>query len=534
MEECLTFFILASAEQLEENMMTGDLTFTNANVITMDPTRPAARSVAVRGDRILAVMDGNPLADPRNSGSRIIDCAGKTLMPGFCDAHCHVHAYAESLVSLNLSPWAGILSISAIQQKIRECCSGKPPGRWVRGKAYSDFHLAEQRHPNRQDLDAASPLHPVKLTHRSGHAHVLNSLALRHAGITAETGDPPGGMIDRDPETGEPTGILYGMGTYLAERIPLLDDEEMKHGAAMAGDRLIEYGITSVHDASAANNSERRRQFNAWKAANILKPRLTVTTGWTDFSRMNPGLRAPDDGTAEVRTAGVKIIAGRVTGNLHPAQAELNDMVASIHQAGFQAVIHAVEEPVIEAVCEAVEYALKRDPREDHRHRVEHCSVCPPPLVQRLARLGITVVTQPAFLFHSGDRYLETVPLNDLPNLYPIGAMAREGLRIGFSSDFPISEPNPMVGIHAAVTRLTESGRRIHPEQGIGIAEALRMYTLDAAAAGFEETTRGSLSPGKFADLIMLDDNPLTASVDRLKDIRVEMTVLGGRIVWPK
>ena len=533
MEGCLAFFCLASVTQHGANRMTGDLIFTNANVLTMDPARPVARSVVVRGDKILAVMDSGPFASRRSSGCRIIDCGGKTLMPGFCDAHCHVHAYAESLVSLNLSPRANVFSIADIRQKIRDGCSGKPPGTWVRGKAYSEFHLAERRHPNRQDLDAASLLHPVKLTHRSGHAHVLNSLALKQAGITADTGDPPGGMIDRDLESGEPTGILYGMGTYLAERIPLLDDEEMKHGAALASDRLIECGITSVQDASAANNFERRRQFTAWKAGGVFKPHLTMTMGWADFARPHPGLRAPDDGAAEVRVAGVKIIAGQVTGNLHPAQAELNEMIASIHDAGFQAVIHAVEEPVIEAACEAIEYALKKNPLADHRHRIEHCSVCPPPLVQRLVRPAIRVVTQPAFIYYSGDRYLETVPQRDLPNLYPIGAMAREGLRIGFSSDFPISEPNPMVGIHAAVSRMTEGGGRIHPEQGIGVAEALRMYTLDAAAAGFDEATRGSLSPGKFADLILLDQNPLKAAADRLKDIRVEMTVLGGRIVWP-
>ena len=208
-----------------------DAILINANAITMDPAQPLASLVAIKEDRIAAVSGDALLDQLRGPRTQIIDCAGRTLVPGFIDAHCHIHAYAESLVSLNLAPRERIHSIADIQDRIRDFCKSRPPGSWVRGKGYNEFYLAEKRHPNRHDLDVVAPLHPVKLTHRSGHAHVLSSLALKQAGITAETGDPPEGFIDRELTTGEPSGILYGMGDYLSGKIPFIGDAEMETGA---------------------------------------------------------------------------------------------------------------------------------------------------------------------------------------------------------------------------------------------------------------------------------------------------------------
>jgi predicted amidohydrolase YtcJ len=511
-----------------------DLILHNANVITMDPARPRAGLVAVSGDRILAVTEENSLPRLRERGTRIIDCGGRTLVPGFVDAHCHVHAYAESLVSLNLSRREQVLSIADLQRKIRDFCNDRPPGTWIRGKSYDEFRIAENRHPNRWDLDSAAPFHPVKLTHRSGHAHVLNSLALEYAGITAETGDPPGGWIDRDLETGNPTGILYGMSGYLAEKIPALDEAELRQGVTLVNGKLLSCGITSVQDASFVNDLRRWSQFEAWKAQGIFQPRLTVMTGPEFIARARQELLESRAGESEFRLGGVKIIADQVTGSLHPSRGELKKKVAAAHEAGLQAAIHAVDPPVIEAACDAVEYALKRHPREDPRHRLEHCSVCPPPLLRRLVSLGITVVTQPSFIYFSGDRYLKMVSPNDLENLYPIGSMVQRGLPVGFSSDFPIAEPNPLIGIQAAVTREAESGDPIQPEQGIGVSDALRLYALGAAAANFEEGIKGSVVPGKLADLVLLSEDPLTALTEHIKDIQVEMTILGGKIVWER
>jgi predicted amidohydrolase YtcJ len=508
-----------------------DIIFNNANVITMDPSVPSARLVAVKGERIAAVADEDALEDLKTKGSRVLDCSGATMLPGFIDAHCHISAYAESLVTLNLSPRAGVRSISDIRNKIREHCVQVPAGAWVRGKGYNEFYIAEKRHPNRWDLDAAALKNPVKLTHRSGHAHVLNTLALEYVGIKDEAGDPPGGLIERDPENGLPTGILYGMSRYLAGKIPGFENEETEHGLELADTKLLSYGITSVQDASFSNNLKQWKRFESWKERNIFHPRVTMLLGAEAFADFDSQSYASSVAETELRLGGVKIIAGRETGSLHPSQTELNGMIASILAAGFQAAIHAVEEPVIEAAIKGFEYGLRLHSRADSRNRLEHCSVCSPCLLQKLASLGGMVVTQPAFLFYEGERYLETVPADQLKYLYPVDLMLKNNLRVAFGSDLPIVDANPMVGIGTAVTRRSENGRRL-PGQGIGLYDAIRMHTLDAAAASFEEHVRGSIRPGKLADFVLLNEDPFSVANDRIKHIRVVMTVIGGRIVW--
>ena len=384
-----------------------DLILFNANVITMDTALPRAELVAIHGGTIVQVAQNDQLGSLIGKNTQTIDCKGRTILPGFIDAHCHVSAYAESLVSLNLSPHEHVLSITDIQDKIRDICNARAPKTWIRGEGYNEFYLAEQRHPNRWDLDAATSLHPVKLTHRSGHAHVLNSLALKCAGITAEMGDPPEGLIDRDLETGEPTGILYGMGDYLARKIPPIDDAEMERGLAFANQKLLSYGITSVQDASAHNDLRQWRRFEDCKARGIFKPRVTMMMGVKGFAESKRRSYSSCVKESQLRLGGVKIIVDEATGSLYPSQKKLNERVLAIHEAGFQAVIHAVEERVIEAACNAIEYALQACPRSDHRHRIEHCSVCPPPLLHRLRDLGVVVVTQPTFIYYQWGSILE-------------------------------------------------------------------------------------------------------------------------------
>ncbi len=502
----------------------------NANVLTADPGNPRAEFIVIEGNRILFVGKDEEPGHWKGFGDEMIDCAGMTLIPGFIDAHCHFFAYAESLVSLRLSPAACVFSISDIQRLIRADCQKKIPGTWIRGKGYNEFYLSEKRHPSRWDLDSAAPLHPVKLTHRSGHAHVLNSLGLQKAGITTETGDPPDGLIERDLETGEPTGLVFGMGRYLTERIQPLGDKELERGVKLANDKLLSYGITSIQDASPANDLRRWSHFDYWIAEGILKPRISMMIGFEQFSRQWQG--ASNAGGDNLKLGGVKIIADQITGSLYPNQEELNEMVAAVNQAEIQTAIHAIEEPVIEAACNAIRHALKRHPRRDPRHRIEHCSICPPRLQKKLESNGVMVVTQPSFIYYSGDRYLATIPEESREHLYPIGSMYAGKLRIGFSSDFPIADPNPFVGIQAAVLRTSEHGAEVSGGEKIGIAEALSMYTLGAASANFEEGIKGSLAPGKFADIAALNEDPFAKDPKYMKDIRVMMTIIGGRIAW--
>jgi predicted amidohydrolase YtcJ len=506
----------------------------NANVITLDPRLPKAELVAIADGRITHVAGNNMLESLKLPGTQLLDCKGRTLLPGFIDAHCHVWAYAENLVSLNLSPGAGVRSIHDIQQRVEDACLHQVPGTWVWGKSYSEFHLEEKRHPDRLDLDVVAPLHPVKLTHRSGHAHVLNSCALQLLGITEETEDPRDGLIDRDPETGKPTGIFYGMGASLAEKIPPADDAVMRQGLKRVNERLLSCGITSVQEASAGNNLRHWMRYESAKAQGIFQPRLNMMLGWKGFVEFKDRSLILPSVNAGLRMGGVKLMAGQVTGSLHPDQEELNAQVLAIHEAGLQAIIHAIEAPVIEAAADAIAYAQKRFPRPDPRHRIEHCSVCPPFLIRKLARMGVTAVTQPSFIYYNGDRYRETVSDDEQKDLYPIGSLQRAGLAIGFASDFPISDPNPLTGICAAVTRMTESGRTLLPQQKVSVPDAFAMYTLGSAAAAFEEEVKGSICPGKVADLVMFDEDPYKIEAGCIKDIQVLMTIVDGNVVRQK
>jgi predicted amidohydrolase YtcJ len=209
---------------------------------------------------------------------------------------------------------------------------------------------------------------------------------------------------------------------------------------------------------------------------------------------------------------------------------ELKEAVASVHEAGRQVAIHAIEETVIEAAVDAVEFALHRTPRQDHRHRIEHCSVCPQRLLQRAAKLGIAIVTQPSFIYYSGDRYLQTVPPAQLDHLYAVRPMIESGLLVGAGSDFPIADPNPLVSISTAITCRTESGSAF-PQQGVNVYESIRMHTLSAAATNFEEQLKGSLTPGKLADIIMLSENPFEIEGGHIKNLDIVLTILGGEVV---
>jgi predicted amidohydrolase YtcJ len=506
----------------------------NANVITMDPACPKAELIAAENGLITAVTNNEVIHELRKRKAEVIDCKGKTVIPGFIDAHCHLAAYAEGFMSLNLSPSEGIRSIADMQNKIRSFCKDRLPETWIRGKGYNEFYLTEKRHPNRHDLDAATSLYPIKLTHRSGHAHVLNGLALQLVGVTAETGDPPDGLIDRDLETGEPTGILYGMGSYLSRKIPSLDDDEMGQGIRLANDELLSCGITSIQDATSHNDIRCWNMFQQWKNEGIFRPGVIMMLGMNGFDEYKRQLYRPYGDESDLRIGGVKIIVHEITGSLEPDQERLNEMVFQIHKAGFQAVLHAVEEKTIEAACEAIEYALKQLPRHDHRHRIEHCSVCPPVLAKRIGDLGIMVVTQPAFLYYSGDRYLETVPPGQLENLYPITRFMKHRVRVAAGSDCPIVKPNPLIGIFAAVTRMSERGKPVLAEEGIEPFEALRMFTETAADASFEEQMRGSITIGKAADFVVLNDDPTRVNADEIKTIKVEMTIIDGKIVWER
>ena len=512
-------------------MPVADLILHNANVITMDPSFPRGSMVAIYNGRILTVSVEDNVSQFKGPGTEIIDCRGMTVLPGFNDAHCHPVSFAESLLSVNLSR-TSVLSIYDIIEQIRKASQTVPEGKWITVRGYNVFYLADKRHPNKWDLDKATTAHPVKLIHRTGHAHVLNSLALKQANITHYTEEPQGSIIERDIETGEPNGVLHNMGGYLARVTPSLTDSEMEQAAKLASDHLISLGITSVQDASVRNDICRWELLRRLKEKGAFKPNVTMMLGLDLFNHVQEhGLSPQADGN-QLRPGSVKIILHETTGELSPPQEELNEKVLQIHRAGYQVALHAVEENTVEAACNAIEYALIKYPREDHRHRIEHCSVCTPEIVKRLAILKVTVVTQPSFIYYNGERYLSTVPEEQLRFLYPTSRLIKAGITIAGSSDCPVIPPDPVAGLYAAVSRITETGKSLLEEERVSPAEAIKMYTRNAAYVAFEEMVKGTLSPGYMADLVVLNGNPLKLSPEEFWNLNVALTVINGEIVW--
>jgi len=462
-----------------------------------------ADSVAVAGGRIIAVGQRSEVENLRGRGTKLLDCRGRTLAPAFQDAHIHLLSLASSLISLNLGP-SSISSISDIQQR---------------------------RHPNRWDLDKATQRHPVKLVHRTGLACVLNSLALNLVGITRETPDPLGGLIERD-EAGEPTGVLFGMDRYLEGQIPRLGWEDLRRGLKLAEQLLLSLGITTIHEATAHNDLSRWQTLQRMKEEGCFKPRIIFMPGWESLSEfINEGLR-PGRGDGELRLGSVKLVVSRTRGVLEPPPKELSQQILFIHRSGFQAAIHAVEEGEVEAAVTALESAQQLFPRPEPRHRLEHCSECPPRLAERLKQVGAVVVSHPAFVYYNGDKYLAEVPRAKTPWLYPFRLLWENGLKLAAGSDSPGVPPNPFNSIYSAVTRRTHSGQLLSPEQAIPIRQAILMHTLGGAYAALEEKDQGSIAIGKLADLVILSANPLDVPAENLKEIQVQKTILAGEVVW--
>lgn len=499
----------------------------NSRILTQNPGQPQAQAVAIADGRILAVDDEAEVLALQGPDTHVIDAGGRVILPGFIDAHCHLLAYAASLLSVDCSPRA-VSSIAQIKDAIRRKAASTPPGRWIRAVGYSETDLAEGRHPNRRDLDEAAPHHPVRLLHRTGRACVLNSRALALAGIDSATEEPPGGYMERDPATGEPTGLLLEMNQMVDRVVPPLPYEELAQGVAQASGNLSAAGISHIQDATPTNGPNELDLLARLQAEGYLRQSLTAMIGYDTLSQWSDMRR---EYGSLVGRGTVKLVTQELGEQFYPAADDLREMVWRIHQAGLQAAIHAVSERAVTMAADALEEALTRAPRPDHRHRIEHCSVCPPSLAQRLGRLGIAVVTQPSFLYYNGERYLSQVPEHQQQHLYPLRTLKQNGVLLAASSDAPVAPPQPILGIYGAATRRTAAGRSVPGQETLPVEEALAMVTSQAARACFMEDQAGSIRPGRRAHLVVLSADPTELPPQDLLSLTVDITILGGQIL---
>ena len=489
-----------------------------------------ATALGVRAGRVLFLGDESDAARLSGPTTRRYDGHGGVLLPGFHDAHLHLLGMAARLLSLDCTP-ASVCSLGELKERLSEAARQAPPGAWLRGWGYDEASLAERRHPTRHDLDGAAPRNPVRLTHRSGHAAVLNSPALAAVGIGRETPDPPGGAIDRD-EHGEPTGLLLDMGAYLAGRVPRLPPADLEIGMREANAWLLSRGVTAVQDASPDNDLSRLRLLTRMIDNGLLVPRLTFMPGVRSLEEFRDASADGPAGVCGPRLGHAKIMLTASTGALSPAPEELEAMVRDAVGRGYPVAVHCVE---AEAVRTAAEVLGRVPPPEGSGapHRIEHASELPPEALDTVRSSGAMVVTNPGFIHFGGERYRRTVPPEEQPWLYRIGALHRAGVPLAFGSDAPVEMPEPLAELAAAVTRRSSEGSLVgSPNEAVAAEEAFRIAIRGGARAGGAGTWLGALRPGMAADLVLLDGDPFRRDPAEWPNLLVLATIIGGRVAW--
>ena len=504
----------------------------HTTVLTMDPKRPRAEAIALREGRLIAVGSTAEVLALRDRNTQLIDCRGTVILPGFIDAHIHVRAYAGTFLGIDCRPQT-VRSLREVQDVLRQHSHRLSPGQWLVGYGYDDFGLTEKRHPTRWDLDVATPNHPVRLAHCSCHAWVLNSLGLARLGITRGFTAPAGGWVERDAVSGEPTGLLIDMDDYLRRHLPLLaPPERFRNGLQQSSQTLLSAGVTTIQDASVANDLAAYEAFRTWIADGDISLRVMLLIGASALPEVIGAGLKPGQGSPFLRVQGVKIRLDEASGALYPLPEMVDAQVWSAHYQGFPVAIHAVELPALVSALHAISLAQARLPGTHLRHRIEHAALCPEVCIDELADLHVAVVTQPAFLWYHGRRYRSEIDLEQQSWLYRAKSLLARGVPVAGSSDAPVVPPLPLEGVYAAVARQSPDGHVIGADERVSVGEALWMYTLGAAWVCGLESELGSISRGKRADLVFLAADPTRVPVSDIPHIPVCMTMVDGMVQW--
>ena len=534
------------------NSLKADLVLLGGKVITVDKVFSIAQAVAVQNGRILAVGKDSEIKDWIGPETKVIRLEGKTVVPGFNDSHMHPIIYGMDLLKVNCGSPPN-RSIKDVLDKIKKATEKAPPGTWINCSEYKHLLLEEKRVITRWDLDPVAPHHPVLLP--TIHALSLNSLALKIAGITKETRDPDGGHIDKDPNTGEPTGMVYEKAVKpVLGFVPPPKREDYAQALGLVSAELLKEGITSVEEAGGVEEFDNRTLFRAYqdaRKAGVWRVRAYIMmtihslkdveevkdfgfyTGFgDDWMKIGP-IKTFMDGSFTMRKAA--IYEPPVDGNLGIltwGKEELKQAVNQLHQMGWQICAHAQGDRGIDLLLDAYEEALKEFPRKNHRHRVEHGGISTPAVQDRYKKLDVVVTSQPNLLHFFGANFRFYGPERSRW-MYPYKTLLSRGIVVSGGSDCRATPFPPPLGIWSAVNRIEKnSGEVLIPEERISITEALKMYTIHGAYASFEEEVKGSIEPGKFADMVVLDRDPLSIDPQELREMRVLHTILGGEVVY--
>jgi predicted amidohydrolase YtcJ len=531
-----------------------DLILTNGAVYTLDAARSWAEAVAVRGGRIVYVGPSTGEKAYRGSSTRVVDLAGKMLLPGFHDAHIHPVTGGMALSQCDLN---GLKTRQEVFEAIRAYAAAHPKEKWILGRGW-DLPLFPNANPTRQELDALVSDRPARLASADGHSSWVNSKALEIAGVTRATADPPNGRIERDA-TGDPSGTLRESASRLITRhVPEPTAEQYADGLRRGLEMANRFGITSLIEARAEDPilaAYRAAESGGWLTSRVVAslqvdpargpeqiPELARKRSAASGGRLRAiAAKIYADGVIESETAALlEPYLDRPGWSGEPnLKAEAFDRLAiALDEAQFQIHIHAIGDRAVRMSLDALEAARRANGPRDARPLIAHLELIDPQDIPRFRRLGVLADFQPLWAF--ADPYIQELTLPKLgPRrsrwLYPIGSIASGGAIVVAGSDWGVSSMNPLEAIQVAVTRQDPekaSGAAFIPEERVSLPEILAAYTATGAYASFEEKETGSIEVGKAADLVVLDRNLFEIPVGRIHETKVVWTLLAGKEVW--
>ena len=533
--------VLGAATALRAASIRADLILYNANIHTMDSGNPQAQAVAISGGHFIAVGANDEVDNLASASTKRIDLGGRTVLPGFIDAHLHT---ASSGLRHLKEVDCDLRSIAAIQAAIRERAAKTPPGQWVIGFKYDDTKTSDGRALTIADLDSAAPGHPVLINHRGGHTSWVNSKALAAADVNEKTPDPPGGKFERG-SNGKLTGrVMESANDPFRSKIPnTATRAERQEGVKLITKMIVRSGITSVNDPTgqpedliAYQDAYAAGDLNVRVYGFISQPYIKqmlpsgVHSGLGDEWVRVGAMKMFCDGSISERDARVsQPYVGRPNdyGILVNNEEQLFEMARAPYAAGWQIGTHANGDVAIDIVLRVYDRLQRETPKKDPRFRIEHCTIINDDLVRRIKTQGVIPTPFSSYVYYHGEK-MKAYGAERLNSMFALRSFLDAGVPCTMSSDYPPGPFEPMMFLQSSVTRTDTMGNVWGPKQRITIAEALRVATVNGAHASFEETRKGSIEVGKLADLVVLDRDPLKEDPASLVTIPVERTMVGG------
>ncbi len=528
-----------------------DFVILHGHVWTVDRGHPQAEAIAIQGSRIAAVGSDAEISRWIGPATKKIDAQGKSVLPGFIDAHVHFSSGGGEISSVHLRDAA---TPQEFARRIGEHARKLSKGEWMLGGTWDHELWGGTPLPSHDWIDSQTPATPVFVSRYDGHMALANGLALRLAGITRETKDPPGGTIVRDKE-GNPTGLLKDAAMNLVDRVipPPSDDQLLRMiRAAMAEARR--FGVTSIHDIS---HTEEVRAYQTLAARGELTLRIYCITPLPQCQApATTGLRA-GFGNDWIHLGALKGFADGSLGSttalfeqpytdapetsglpneMMLPEGNMLKMALGADKAGLQLAVHAIGDKANRIMLDVyTEVAKQNGPRDDRRWRIEHAQHLRPEDFARFAQLGVIASAQPYHAIDDGRWAEKRIGHERCKTTYAFRTLLGHGVRLAFGSDWTVAPINPMLGVYAAVTRATLDGKNPNgwfPEQKLTLPEAIEAYTMGSAYAEFREKEKGSLAPGKLADVVILDTDLFSVAPEKIKDAAVRYTIVGGAIVY--